>query len=304
MTKPYSYQKWRTSRTWPGGGWGEAMAQVRKDQHLSQRDIADYMGVSLGAVRKWEEGVALPERLLWPKLEEAMGMPVPDPRIPEQTPAERELIDTMLLMIDELRLLRERMAEISAPAAQSSAESENSKLLDVNRAADYLGISSGFIRNLVAQRSVVHYKLGGRVMFAREDLDQFVAQNRREPPDTTPWQLRRRRGASPRTPAKEGTTGRSQPAIGQRRLSKSEIADERWKVTDFADRWWGLDSARALLQRAGVALTEDTSGAQTFRYGDLVEWMESHRTEFDQWRHDFDPSLDPNRRAHETDRGS
>lgn len=34
------------------------MAHVRKDQRLMQRDIADYMGVSLATVRKWEDGTA------------------------------------------------------------------------------------------------------------------------------------------------------------------------------------------------------------------------------------------------------
>ncbi len=50
MTKPYSYQKWQTARVWPGGGWGEALAQVRKDQRLTQRDVAEYVGVSLATV--------------------------------------------------------------------------------------------------------------------------------------------------------------------------------------------------------------------------------------------------------------
>jgi transcriptional regulator with XRE-family HTH domain len=62
VTKTYSYQKWQTLRVWPGGGWGEALAQVRKDQHLTQRDVATPMGVSLATVRKWEDGLALPDR--------------------------------------------------------------------------------------------------------------------------------------------------------------------------------------------------------------------------------------------------
>jgi len=197
MTKPYSYQKWSTARAWPGGGWGEAMAQVRKDQRLTQRDIADHMAVSLATVRKWEDGTAMPDRSLWPRLEEAMGMPVPDPRVPDHTPAERELIDTMLLLIDELRLLPERMAEV-VPGPQPSSSADDAKILDVNRAASYLGVSTSFIRTLVAQRSLVHYKLGGRVMFRRTDLDQFVDKNKREAPEYEPWQLRGRKGQSPR----------------------------------------------------------------------------------------------------------
>ena len=39
---------------------------------------------------------------------------------------------------------------------------------------------------------VVHYKLGGRVMFRREDIDQFVDQNKRELPDVVAWQLKGR----------------------------------------------------------------------------------------------------------------
>ncbi|HEY4912760.1 MAG TPA: helix-turn-helix domain-containing protein [Candidatus Dormibacteraeota bacterium] len=197
MTKPYSYQKWSTSRTWPGGGWGEAMAQVRKDQRLPQRDIADYLAVSLATVRKWEDGTALPDRTLWPRLEEAMGMPVPDPRVPDHTPAERELIDTMLLLIDEMRLLRDQIAE-GVPGQQTSSDADDPKLLDVNRAASYVGVSTSFIRNLVAQRSLVHYKLGGRVMFRRTDLDKFVDESKRETGGYEPWQLRGRKGQSPR----------------------------------------------------------------------------------------------------------
>ena len=199
MTKPYSYQKWTTTRVWPGGGWGEALAQVRKDQRLTQRDVAEYVGVTLATVRKWEDGLALPDRSLWPKVEEAMGVAVPDPRVPDQTPAERELIDTMLLMIDELRLLRDRMGELRGPVGEMPVGSAESKTMDVNQAAAYLGVSASFLRRLVAERRVVHYKVGGRVMFRREDIDQFVDQGKREPSNHVAWQLQGRRGSSPRS---------------------------------------------------------------------------------------------------------
>jgi excisionase family DNA binding protein len=290
MTKPYSYQKWQTARVWPGGGWGEALAQVRKDQHLTQRDVAEYMGVGLAALRKWEDGLALPDRSLWPKLEEAMGMPVPDPRVPDHTPAERELIDTMLLVIDELRLLRERIAEAPS-AATVPLKAEDPKMLDVNRAASYLGVSTSFIRNLVAQRRVVHYKLGGRVMFRREDIDRFVDQNKREFADVVAWQLKGRSGKSPRTPALIATKPTRSVRSTPPKMSKREIAEKRWTIAEVAEQWYGLDSATALLERAGIALTEDAAGQATFRYGDLVSWMESHTAEFEQWLEEFDPIL-------------
>ena len=290
MTKPYSYQKWQTARTWPGGGWGEAMAQVRKDQRLSQRDIADYVGVGLATVRKWEDGLALPDRELWSKVEEAMGMPVPDPRVPDHTPAERELIDTMLLMVDELRLLRERLAAAPTLHQALPPESSDPKLLDVQGAASYLGVSTGAVRNPVAQRNVEHYKIGRRVMFRPEDIDRYVDQNKRELPDVTPWQLRSQRGNSPRKPAvkEKPTPNRASRA---RRPSKAEIAESRCTIPQFADRWWGVESAKALLERAGASLTRDASGQDTFRYGDVVAWMESNHEAFEQWLADFDPSL-------------
>jgi excisionase family DNA binding protein len=199
MTKPYSYQKWQTARVWPGGGWGEALAQVRKDQRLTQHDLADYVGVGLATIRRWEDGKALPDRSFWPKLEEAMGVPVPDPRVPDHTPAERELIDTMLLMSDELRLLRERLeSSVLMGAEKPNSEGDEPKVMDVNRAAAYFGVPVSFIRRLVAERRLVHYKIGRRVMFRYEDIDRFIDESRREQPDYIPWQLREKR--SPRSP--------------------------------------------------------------------------------------------------------
>jgi excisionase family DNA binding protein len=179
MTSLHSWQKWRTSRVWPGGGWGEAFAQVRKDQRLGQRDIADYIGVSTATLRKWENGEALPDRDLWQRVEEAMGMPVPDPRVPDHTPAERDLIDTMLLMIDELRLLRERMVEIAKPETpQPPPAADGNKLLDVKAAAAYLGVSPSMIRTQIAAGRLKHHRIGSRIFFKPAELDQIIDQGR------------------------------------------------------------------------------------------------------------------------------
>jgi excisionase family DNA binding protein len=164
-------------------------------------------------------------------------------------------------------------------------------MLDVNRAASYLGVSTSLIRNLVAQRRVVHYKLGGRVMFRREDIDQFVAQNKRELPDVVAWQLQGRRGKSPRTKTLTATKATRSVRSTPPKISKQEIAEKRCTITEFAERWYGLESATALLGRAGVRLTEDAAGQTTFRYGDLVSWMEGNETDFEQWLEEFDPIL-------------
>ena len=84
----------------------------------------------------------------------------------------------------------------------------------------------------------------------------------------------------PRTP-------RSRP----KRMSKQEIAGLRYTIAEFAEQWWGLDSATALLDHADITMMKDAAGQSTFRYGDLVSWMERHTAEFERWLEEFDPVL-------------
>ena len=143
--------------------------------------------------------MALPDRSLWTRLEEAMGVPVPDPRVPEYTTAERELIDTLLLVTDELRLLREQLAKGLIPEpTPNSGTADPGVVVNVNGAAECLGVSTSLIRTLVAERRIVFYKLGSRVMFRRSDLDNFLESGKRKVGGYEPWQLRGRSGNSPR----------------------------------------------------------------------------------------------------------
>jgi len=74
-------------------------------------------------------------------------------------------------------------------------------------------------------------------------------------------------------------------------MSKKEIAESRCTVAEFAERWWGPESATALMDRAGVTLTKGEDDTEAFRYGDLVEWMEGNSEQFQQWVEEFDPKL-------------
>lgn len=87
-------------------------------------------------------GLGLPDRSLWAKLEEAMGVWVPDPRVPEYTLAERELIDTLLLVIDELQRLREVIGQVVMQPSGDSPESGQRTVRDLRSAAEYLGGST------------------------------------------------------------------------------------------------------------------------------------------------------------------
>jgi excisionase family DNA binding protein len=52
--------------------------------------------------------------------------------------------------------------------------------LDVPGAAEYLGVGERFVRRLIQERRVPHFKLGSKVRLSPEDLDHLLAQARRE----------------------------------------------------------------------------------------------------------------------------
>ncbi|MEU5764269.1 helix-turn-helix domain-containing protein [Nocardia sp. NPDC047648] len=56
-----------------------------------------------------------------------------------------------------------------------------SRYVDVEGAAAYLGTGVRFIRRLVAERRVVFYKVGGHVRFKVSDLEAYAQAGRVEP---------------------------------------------------------------------------------------------------------------------------
>ena len=47
-------------------------------------------------------------------------------------------------------------------------------LLNINKAASYLGLSRAWLYVLVDRRAIPHYRIGRRVLFRTADLDRFV----------------------------------------------------------------------------------------------------------------------------------
>jgi Helix-turn-helix domain len=47
-------------------------------------------------------------------------------------------------------------------------------------AAKFVGITPRHLRNLVAQRKVAHFRIGGRLVFAVADLEVLLERCRRE----------------------------------------------------------------------------------------------------------------------------
>lgn len=55
--------------------------------------------------------------------------------------------------------------------------------LGVEAAAAYLGASEGFVRKLVLEHRLRHYKVGKLLRFDPADLDEFVRNGRVDPVD-------------------------------------------------------------------------------------------------------------------------
>jgi excisionase family DNA binding protein len=56
-----------------------------------------------------------------------------------------------------------------------------SKYLNVNDAAEYLGTSARFVRRLIAERRIAFHKLDAHVRISLADLDAFAQAGRVEP---------------------------------------------------------------------------------------------------------------------------
>jgi excisionase family DNA binding protein len=54
-------------------------------------------------------------------------------------------------------------------------------LLDIDEVAEHLNISSHTVRALVRQRKIAFVKLGARVLFRQQDLDQYILSHLVQP---------------------------------------------------------------------------------------------------------------------------
>ncbi len=52
--------------------------------------------------------------------------------------------------------------------------------LSIDQAAQHLGVNVRFMRRLIAERKIRHYKVGKLIRFAVADLDDFVQAGVRE----------------------------------------------------------------------------------------------------------------------------
>jgi excisionase family DNA binding protein len=68
-------------------------------------------------------------------------------------------------------------------------------LLNVEEAAEVMGMSARHVRRLVAERRIAFHKLGRSVRLARVDIDAYIAASRVEPmTESDVWRSLRRVG--------------------------------------------------------------------------------------------------------------
>jgi excisionase family DNA binding protein len=71
------------------------------------------------------------------------------------------------------------------PQEPPTAPENRHLYLDVNTSAEYIGVSTRWMRRCVERRLIPFHKVGRLVRFDRRDLDAFLAQGRVEKAD--PW---------------------------------------------------------------------------------------------------------------------
>lgn len=86
----------------------------------------------------------------------------------------------------DARRVEHRFSTVTSDAPASAALGAMTSWIDVEAAAAYLGASTGFVRKLVLEHRIRHYKVGRLVRFDPADLDAFVRDGRVEPVPE-PW---------------------------------------------------------------------------------------------------------------------
>jgi excisionase family DNA binding protein len=210
-----------------------------------------------------------------------------------------------------IEALRNVLAPVIERLIDEKVEQRSPLLLSVTQVADELSCSRAAVFGLIHGGHLEAIHTGRTYRIATAVLREYVEElskptrerevitasnTRARPAYRAPSQSRGNSRQASSTSLVRATrpprAPRAQRAKAQK-VSKEEIAERRSTVAEFAESWWGLESATALLERSGIALTDGSDGQSTFRYGDLIEWMENNTAAFDQWAEEFDPVLNP-----------
>ena len=203
--------------------------------------------------------------------------------------------------------LRDALIPVIDRLIEERVEQRRPLLMSVNQVAEELSCSRGAVYGLIhgghleAVRSGRSYRVATSTLhkyleeLTKSSYERQVVSAVSGPAKSSRPPTRAHRGRTLPVPAASLLPASKPPRAPRpksvKKLSKAELAESRCTVTEFAERWYGKESAIALLETSDVALTEETDGERSFRYGDLLDWKDNHEAEFQQWLEEFDPVL-------------
>jgi excisionase family DNA binding protein len=203
-------------------------------------------------------------------------------------------------------VLREALTPVLDRLITERSEQRRPMLLSVTEVADELSCSRASVFGLIHGGDLEAIRIGRtyRVATATPGPREELTKSRYErsvvtaprSPRRAPRSTGRADAARYRVPPTTSIVPATKPPRPPRQKkqkgpSKQEITDSRCTVAESAERWWGPESATALIERSGVVLSPSPDGEPSFRYGDLVEWMERNGDQFEEWTNEFDPVL-------------
>jgi excisionase family DNA binding protein len=207
---------------------------------------------------------------------------------------------------DVLDALRDALTPVIELLIDERVEQRRPLLLSITEVADELSCSRASVFSLIHGGHLGAIRTGRTYRVVTTTLQEYVeelAKPTYQREVVTAGSVRTRatrstatggRAASrrmPSTSAVPATRPPRAPRPRQQKVSKEDVANQRCTVDELAGRWWGMAPATALIERSGVVLTTASDGQTTFRYGELVEWMENNKERFHQWVEEFDPTL-------------
>ena len=204
-------------------------------------------------------------------------------------------------------VIRDSLTPVIEQLITERIEQRRPMLLSVHQVAEELSCSRSSVYGLIHGGHLEAVRIGQSYRVATTTLQDYVEEltkpafqrdvvtahtrQTRATPSTRGSEARRARQPSASTVIPATRPPRSPRPRPKKKMSQKEFEDSRWTLLQLAERWWGLPSATALVERSGVELTPDGDGQETFRYGDLLAWAGDHKSEFEQWCEDFDPVL-------------
>ena len=128
---------------------GNRLREVRKQQGLSQFELARICGIETANLSKVENGILRPYPGWRQRIAQALGV------------SEDEIFPAEVKKEEEVFLVEVKKMQATIPS---------------KTAAEYLGISYWLLLQMCKAGQIPHFRAGGRILFRREALDLWMSE--------------------------------------------------------------------------------------------------------------------------------